>query len=122
MNATADERIDVSDVRDEDKEYLLAYFHAALEGRSFRACKVTRLDPAQGRVSFHVVFDDGSKSEALEVPSDVAFVEDRSDQVVYDDDTGARRRVLGFVPDGVLARLVGEAFSVRPPGPGRGSA
>ena len=121
MDARADEKIDVSDVRDEDKEYLFAYFHAAFEGRSFRACKVTWLDPARGRVSFHIVFDDGSRSETLEVPGDVAFGEDRSDRVVYDDDTGARRRILGFVPDGVLARLVGEAFSVRPPGPGGGA-
>jgi hypothetical protein len=122
MNATADERIDVSDVRDEDKAYLLAYFQAALEGRSFRACKVTWLDPARGKVSFHVVFDDDSRSEALEVPTDVAFGEDRSDQVIYDDDTGARRTVLGFVPDGVLKRLVDKAFSVSPPSPGEGTA
>ena len=114
MNATPDERIDVSDVRDEDKTYLRVYFQAALEGRTFRACKVTWLDPARGRVSFHVVFDDGSRSQALEVPSDVAFGEDRSDQVVYDDDTGARRTVLGFVPDGVLKRLVDKAFSLGP--------
>ena len=122
MNPTADERIDVSDVRNEEKEYLLAYFRAALKGRSFRACRVTWLDPARGGVSFQVVFDNGSRSEALEVPRDVAFGEDRSDQVVYDDDTGARRRVLGFVPDGVLARLVGEAFSARPAGTGEGAA
>ena len=118
MEATADGKVDVSDVRDEDKEYLRAYFQAALEGRTFRACKVTWLDPARGGVSFHVVFDDGSRSRVLEVPSDVAFGEDRSDQVVYDDDTGARRTVLGFVPDGVLKRLVGAAFSIRSPGPG----
>jgi hypothetical protein len=32
------------------------------------------------------------------------------------------RSVLGFVPDGVLARLVGEAFSARPAGTGAGAA
>jgi hypothetical protein len=111
MTTPLEERIDVSAVRAEDQAYLRAYFRATLEGRSFRSCTVRRPDPDGGSVLFEIVFDDGSKSRTLDVPGDVAFGDDRRDQVVYDDDTGARRTVLGFVPDGVLKKLVDQAFS-----------
>lgn len=111
MTTAADARIDVSDVRPEDEAYLRAYFQAALEGRSFRSCKVRFPDPVEPGVRFEIVFDDGSKSRVLGVSDEVAFGADRSDRVVYDDDTGARRTVLGFAADGALCRLVDEAFS-----------
>jgi hypothetical protein len=76
-NATAEERIDVSDVRDEDWEYLLACFHAALE-----------------------------------VSSDVACSEGRSDQIVHDHDTGASGGSPVSCPTASFERIVGEAFSV----------
>jgi len=108
-----DDKIDVSDVPEDDRDYLRAYFASALKDRGFRSCKVSYLHPGERRISFHVVFDDGSKSEVLDVPADIAFVQDRSDEVVYDDETGARRTLLGFVQNGVLATLVANLFSRR---------
>ena len=104
------DKIDVSDVVADEQAYVQAYFGAALEGRSFGTCTVTWRERADPRVFFSIVFDDGSRSETLEVSSEVALVEDRSDRVVYDD-SGARKRVLGFVDDGVLKGIVDSAFS-----------
>jgi hypothetical protein len=81
MDATAHERIDVSDVR--------------------------------GRASFRVVFDDGSRSEALEVPSTSPSAKTGAPRSSPKTTPAPGGGSYGFVPDGVLARLVGEAFSVR---------
>ena len=110
MTANIADKIDVSDVIADEQAYFQAYFGAALEGRSFKTCNITWRERDEPRVSFHIVFDDGSRSETLEVSSEVALVEDRSDGVVYDDN-GARQRVLGFVEDGVLKGIVDSAFS-----------
>jgi len=104
------DKIDVSGVVADEQAYFQAYFAAALEGRSFGTCNVTWRERADPRIFFSIVFDDGSRSETLEVSSEVALVEDRSDGVVYDDN-GARKRVLGFVEDGVLKGIVDSAFS-----------
>jgi len=110
VTANIADKIDVSDVVADEQAYFEAYFGVALEGRSFGACYVTWRDRAEPRVSFHIVFDDGSRSETLEVSSEVALGEDRSDAVVYDDN-GARKTVLGFTEDGVLKGVVDGAFS-----------
>jgi hypothetical protein len=111
-----DDKIDVSDVPEEHRSYLRAYFASALKDRPFRSCKVTYLHPGERRISFQLVFEDGSRSEAEDVPAEVAFERDRNDQVVYDDETGARRTVLGFVPNGVLEGMVASLFARRNPG------
>lgn len=113
MTATVEDRIDLSEVSADQKDYLRAYFAAALLGREFQSCKVTWLDPAEGSISFQVVFADGSKSPVLQVSSEVAFVQDRNDEVVYDDHSGARRTILGFVQNGALKGLVDNAFQQR---------
>jgi len=115
LKPTIDNKIDVSDVPEEHRSYLRAYFASALKDRGFQSCKVTYLHPGGQRISFHVGFDDGSKSEAQDLPAEVAFERDRSDQVVYDDETGARRTVLGFVPNGVLEGMVANLFARRDP-------
>jgi hypothetical protein len=104
-----EDKVDVSAIRDEDKAYLRAYVSAALNGRSFRGCAVTWPQPTEGDVAVRLVFDDGSGSESIEVPAEVAFVLDRRDEVVYDD-SGRRKTVLGFAQDGVLKALIDSVF------------
>lgn len=110
MTDDTGDKIDVSAVAADQQDYVRKYFATALGGRSFESCSVTWSDRAQPQISFHIVFDDGSQSETLAVPSEIALGEDRADGVVYDDN-GARTRVLGFVPDGVLKGVVDVAFS-----------
>ena len=110
MTTTVEDRIELSEVAADERDYLRAYFAAALKGREFQSCKVTWLHAAEGWISFQVVFIDGSKSPVLQVPSEVAFVQDRNDEVVYDDLSGARRTILGFVQNGALKGLIDNAF------------
>ncbi len=109
MERHLEDKIDVSAIRDEDKSYLKAYLSAALSGHSFQSCAVTRPQPAEGDIRIQLVFDDGSSSASLAVPAEVAFVEDRRDEVVYDD-SGRRRTLLRFAEDGVLKGLIDKAY------------
>jgi len=62
--AMVEDKIDVSEVSEDDRNYPRAYFALALGDSGFRSCKVTLLHPGERRVCFHVVFDDGRSSSS----------------------------------------------------------